>query len=52
LCPNIPVIKQRIYLGSNYLGIQCSGIGAFYDDETQEFLETHKDVLYATAIGT
>ncbi|WP_414756396.1 nitroreductase family protein [Anabaena sp. CCY 9910] len=45
-------LGQRIYLGSNYVGIQCSGIGAFYDDETQEFLETHKDVLYATAIGT
>ncbi|MEJ1933917.1 nitroreductase family protein, partial [Nostoc sp. NIES-2111] len=44
-------LGQRIYLGSNYVGIQCSGIGAFYDDETQQFLETTKDVLYATAIG-
>ncbi|BCL34538.1 nitroreductase family protein [Nostoc sp. MS1] len=44
-------LAQRIYLGSNYAGIQCSGIGAFYDDETQQFLGTTKDVLYATAIG-
>lgn len=44
-------LGQRIYLASNYISIQCSGIGAFYDDETQEFLNTEKDVLYAMAIG-
>ncbi|MBW4612920.1 MAG: SagB/ThcOx family dehydrogenase [Desmonostoc vinosum HA7617-LM4] len=44
-------LGHRVYLGSNYLGIQCSAIGAFYDDETQRFLETTKDVLYATTIG-
>ncbi|MEB3182589.1 MAG: nitroreductase family protein [Nostocaceae cyanobacterium] len=44
-------IGQRIYLFSNYLDLQCSGIGAYYDDETQEFLGTDKDVLYAMAIG-
>ncbi len=44
-------LGQRIYLGSNYLGIQCSGIGAYYDDETRRFLETTKDILYAMAIG-
>jgi len=44
-------LGQRMYLVSNYVGIQCSGIGAFYDDETQEFLETDKDVLYAVVIG-
>jgi SagB-type dehydrogenase family enzyme len=44
-------LGQRIYLASNYVGIQCSGIGAFYDDETQEFLGTDKDVLYAVVIG-
>ncbi|BAY23764.1 hypothetical protein NIES2100_35560 [Calothrix sp. NIES-2100] len=45
-------LGQRVYLVSNFWGIHCSGIGAFYDDETQEFLETNKDVLYAMAIGT
>ena len=44
-------IGQRLYLISNYLGIGCSGIGAYHDDETQEFLDTNKDVLYAMAIG-
>jgi SagB-type dehydrogenase family enzyme len=44
-------LGHRVYLFSNYLGIHCSGIGAFYDDETREFLETSKDVLYAMVIG-
>ncbi len=44
-------LGQRLYLTSNYLGIQCSGIGAYYDDETQELLETNKDVLYGVVIG-
>lgn len=44
-------LGQRLYLTSNYLGIQCSGIGAYYDDETQELLETNKDVLYGIVIG-
>lgn len=28
-------IGQRVYLFSNYWGIDCSGIGAFYDNEAQ-----------------
>lgn len=44
-------IGQRLYLASNYRGISCTGIGAYYDEETKEFLETDKDVLYAMAIG-
>ncbi|MBI1241562.1 SagB family peptide dehydrogenase [Umezakia ovalisporum] len=44
-------LGQRIYLVSNYLGINCSGIGAYYDDETQELLQTNKDILYGMAIG-
>ncbi|MFN6527339.1 SagB/ThcOx family dehydrogenase [Nostoc sp. ChiSLP03a] len=44
-------LGQRLYLTSNYLGIQCSGIGAYYDDKTQELLETNKDVLYGMVIG-
>jgi SagB-type dehydrogenase family enzyme len=44
-------LGQRVYLASNYVGVQCSGIGAYYDDETQRFLETTKDILYAMAIG-
>ncbi|WP_370567133.1 hypothetical protein [Dolichospermum sp. LEGE 00240] len=44
-------VGQRVYLLRNYWGIDFSGIGAFYDDETQAFLETNKDVLYAMVIG-
>ncbi|MDZ7959585.1 MAG: nitroreductase family protein [Aulosira sp. DedQUE10] len=44
-------LGQRVYLVSNFLGIHCSGIGAYYDDEIQDFLATNKDVLYAMAIG-
>lgn len=45
------VIGQRLYLVSEYLGLGCSGIGAYFDRETKEFLETDKDILYAMAIG-
>ncbi len=44
-------IGHRLYLVSAYLGIGCSGIGAYYDDETAAFLETEDMVLYALAIG-
>ncbi len=44
-------IGHRLYLVSNYLGIGCSGIGAYYDDETQKFLGINQDILYALAIG-
>ncbi|VEP13864.1 Nitroreductase family protein [Hyella patelloides LEGE 07179] len=44
-------LGQRLYLISNYLGIGCSGIGAYHDDEIQEFLGTNKDILYVIAIG-
>ncbi len=44
-------IGQRLYLISNYLGIGCSGIGAYHDEPTQEFLGTNNDILYAMAIG-
>lgn len=35
----VGLLKQRVYLFKNYSDIPCSGIGAFYDNETQEFLE-------------
>lgn len=44
-------LGQRLYLISNYLGIDCSGIGAYYDDETEQFLGTNQDILYALAMG-
>ena len=45
------LLGQRVYLASNYHGIACTGIGAYYDRETQEFLGIEKAVLYALAIG-
>ncbi|MCU0541367.1 MAG: nitroreductase family protein [Oscillatoriaceae cyanobacterium Prado104] len=44
-------VGQRIYLAAENLKFGCSGIGAFFDDETQAFLETDLNVLYAIAIG-
>ncbi len=45
------VIGHRLYIASGYLGIGCSGIGAYYDDEVNIFLENDEMVLYALAIG-
>ena len=45
------IIGHRIYLASEYLKIGCSGIGAYYDDETKEFLETDDIILYGVVIG-
>jgi len=45
------LIGHRLYLASNYLGIGCSGIGAYYDDEVCEFIGETSMILYALAIG-
>lgn len=45
------IIGQRLYLSANYLGYGCSGIGAYYDDEVNEFLQNDEMILYALAIG-
>jgi SagB-type dehydrogenase family enzyme len=45
------IIGHRLYIASNYLGIGCSGIGAYYDDEVNAFVENDEMVLYALAIG-
>ncbi len=45
------IIGQRLYAISTYLEIGCSGIGAYYDDEVNAFLEQEGMVLYALAIG-
>ncbi len=45
------VLGQRLYLASTYYDVACTGIGAYYDEETQAFLGTDKDILYALAIG-
>ena len=45
------IIGQRLYVSSQYLSIGCSGIGAYYDDEVNEFVGNDEMVLYALAIG-
>jgi SagB-type dehydrogenase family enzyme len=44
-------LAHIIYLKSELLGIGCSGIGAYYDDECKEFLQTKNNILYLLAIG-
>jgi SagB-type dehydrogenase family enzyme len=45
------LVGHRIYLAATALGLGCSGIGAFYDDDTQAFLGTDQPMLYAIALG-
>lgn len=45
------IIGHRYYLISQYLGLGCSGIGAYYDDEVNDFLENDEMVLYGITIG-
>ena len=44
-------IAHIIYLRCELLSIGCSGIGAYYDDECKQFLETSDNILYLLAIG-
>ena len=44
-------VGQRLYLAAQVQGIGASGIGAYYDEEVREFLETEEKILYAFAIG-
>jgi SagB-type dehydrogenase family enzyme len=45
-------IGYRLYLVCEYLGIGCSGIGAYYDDEVAEFLGCEDMILYGLTIGS
>lgn len=44
-------LAHIIYLRCELKGIGCSGIGAYYDDEAKEFLNTSNNILYLLAIG-
>jgi len=44
-------IAQIIYLKSELKQVGCSGIGAYYDQETKKFLKTENNILYLLAIG-
>lgn len=45
------IIGQRIYLAATMQGVGCSGIGAFYDYETADFLHTDEMIVYALVVG-
>lgn len=45
------IIGHRLYVAAQYMHIGCSGIGAYYDDEVNTFVENDEMVLYALAIG-
>jgi len=45
------IIGHRLYVVAQYLDIGCSGIGAYYDDEVNTFVDNDEMVLYALAIG-
>lgn len=44
-------LAHIIYLKSEIKSIGCSGIGAYYDQETKKFLNTSNNILYLLAIG-
>lgn len=44
-------LAHIIYLKSEIKSIGCSGIGAYYDNDTKEFLGTKNNILYLLAIG-
>ncbi len=44
-------LAHIIYLKSTLLGIGCSGVGAYFDDECEKFLETSNNILYLQAVG-
>jgi SagB-type dehydrogenase family enzyme len=44
-------IAQIIYLKCELRSIGCSGIGAYYDQEVQNFLKTDNNILYLLTIG-
>jgi len=48
------IAGQRMALSAQSLGMGCTGLAAFYDDDIRKFLgieRTHWDVLYAVAVG-
>lgn len=44
-------LAHMIYLKCSALNLECSAIGAYFDEECQTFLETTNDILYLICIG-
>ncbi len=48
------IAAQRIFLAAGALGVGCTGIGPFYDDEALKFLDPEPsgwEVIYSVAVG-
>lgn len=48
------ITGQRIHLAAAAMGLGCSGIGGFYDDEVREFLDLEKtgwEPIFELAVG-
>lgn len=44
-------ISQILYLRTTFLNLSISGLGAYFDDLCQDFLETNDDIFYLVSIG-
>jgi SagB-type dehydrogenase family enzyme len=44
-------IAHFIYVNATRLSIGCSGIGAYFDEECQHFLQTQNNILYLLVLG-
>jgi len=44
-------LAHIIYLKATHLNMGCSGIGAYFDEEVQQFLETPNNILYLLVLG-
>ena len=42
---------HNLYLEAQSQGLGCSGIGAFYDKQLQDFLSTDEYILYVSTVG-
>lgn len=45
------VIGQWLYLDAEAMGVACTGIGAYYDDDLKAFLEIDGAIVYVIALG-
>ena len=44
-------LAHIIHIRASHLNIGCTGLGAYFDDECQNFLKTKNNILYLQAIG-
>ncbi len=45
------ILAHELYLFCTEHNIGCSGVGAYFDDDTKTFLQTENDIIYCFCIG-